>query len=67
MVKGSRDTEKKAKKNCNAFPRCLQKIIDFFVGIFIGRFLFKFIEWFQDKENEKKINAIGKFLSDHWI
>ena len=48
------------------FQNVFQKIIDFFVGIFIGRFLFKFIEWFQDPENKKKIDAIGKFLSDHW-
>ena len=48
------------------FQNIFKKIIDFFVGIFIGRFLFKFIEWFQDPENKKKIDAIGKFLSDHW-
>ena len=26
----------------------------------------KFVDWFADPENEKKINAIGKFLEDHW-
>ena len=64
--KDAKDTEKKAKKIAMPFQNVFQKIIDFFVGIFIGRFLFKFIEWFQDPENKKKIDAIGKFLSDHW-
>ena len=62
----AKDTEKKAKKIAMPFQDVFKKIIDFFVGIFIGRFLFKFIEWFQDPENKKKIDAIGKFLSDHW-
>ena len=62
----ARDTEKKAKKIAMPFQNIFKKIIDFFVGIFIGRFLFKFIEWFQDPENKKKIDAIGKFLNDHW-
>ena len=32
----------------------------------LGRVLFKLIEWFQDKKNQKKVAAIGKFLKKTW-
>ena len=38
-----------------------------FIGkIILGRVLFKLIEWFQDKKNQKKVAAIGKFLKKTW-
>jgi len=44
----------------------LQKIIDFIVGVFLGRALYKLIEWIGNKENQSKFSSILKFLRDYW-
>ena len=44
----------------------LDKIIDFFVTVFLGRVVYKLLEWFGDKKNADKVRAIGRFLGDHW-
>ena len=43
-----------------------EKLFNFITTIFIGRVLKKLIEWFGDKENKRKIDAIGRFLGDTW-
>ncbi len=42
------------------------QVFDFIGKIILGRVLFKLIEWFQDKKNQKKVAAIGKFLKKTW-
>ena len=44
----------------------LDKIIDFFVTVFLGRVVYKLLEWFGDPKNADKVRAIGRFLGDHW-
>ena len=43
-----------------------EKLLDFVTTIFLGRFAIKLFEWFSDKENQKKIKAIGRFIKDFW-
>ena len=44
----------------------IQRILDFFMKILLGKFLISFLDWFADPKNQDKLNAIGEFLSDHW-
>jgi hypothetical protein len=44
----------------------LDRIIDFFVTVFLGRVVYKLLEWFGDKKNADKVRAIGRFLGDNW-
>lgn len=64
--KGFTKVAKVAEKIIAPVKSVLQKIIDYFMGLIVGRFLVKFIDWFADPKNQGKINAFGKFLSDHW-
>jgi len=57
---------KAAKKIIAPVKSIFDKILEFFVTIFLGRALFKLLEWFGDKENGKKIQSIIKFLGDFW-
>jgi len=66
LEKGFKKAVDGAMKIVAPVKSLLQKIIDFFMGILLGRFLIKFIDWFADPENQGKINAIGEFLKDHW-
>ena len=43
----------------------LDSILDFFINIIIGRFLVKFIRWFGDPKNAKKVDSVVRFLVDH--
>jgi hypothetical protein len=42
----------------------LDRIIDFFVTVFLGRVVYKLLEWFGDKKNADKVKSIGRFLKD---
>ena len=44
----------------------LDKIINFLVTVFLGRVVYKLIEWFGDPKNADKVRAITRFLGDHW-
>lgn len=66
LEKGFKKAVDGAMKIIAPVKSVLQKIIDFFVAMFLGRALIKFLDWFGDPENQKKINAIGRFLKDHW-
>ena len=44
----------------------LDRIIDFFITVFLGRVVYKLLEWFGDPKNADKVKAIGRFLGDHW-
>jgi putative chitinase len=66
LEKGFKSAIKVAEKIIAPIKSLLQRIIDFFVTIFIGRALIKLLDWFSDKKNQEKIRAIGRFLGDHW-
>ena len=42
------------------------QVFDFLGKIIFGRVVFKLLEWFQNPENTKKVEAIGKFLKKTW-
>jgi muramidase (phage lysozyme) len=44
----------------------LDGIFDFIKNVIIGAILIKIIKWFTDKDNEKKIKAIGEFFKNTW-
>ena len=43
-----------------------ERIWDFIWNVFLGRTLIKLIDWFSDKENKGKLDAIGVFLKNTW-
>ena len=58
--------KKAAEKVIAPVKSLLDKIINFFVTVFLGRVVYKLIEWFGDPSNAKKVNSIIRFLGDHW-
>ena len=43
----------------------LERIFDFFLKLFIGRFLVKLIGWIGDPKNQEKVTSLVRFFSDH--
>ena len=43
-----------------------ERLMDFLKTILFGRIAVKLWEWFSDKENQKKVQAIGRFFKDWW-
>ena len=58
--------KKTAEKIIAPVKSILDRIIDFFVTVFLGRVVYKLLEWFGDPKNADKVKAIGRFLGDHW-
>jgi len=58
--------KKIAEKVIAPVKNILDRIIDFLVTVFLGRVVFKLIEWFGDKKNADKVRSIIRFLGDHW-
>ena len=42
------------------------KIVEYFMTVFLGRALFKLLDWFGNPDNKKKIGNIIRFLGDWW-
>jgi len=58
--------KKVAEKVIAPVKNILDRIIDFFVTVFLGRVVYKLLEWFGDPQNAQKVNSIIRFLGDHW-
>lgn len=58
--------KKVAEKIIAPVKSVLDRIIDFFVTVFLGRVVFNLIKWFGDKDNASKVKSIIRFLGDHW-
>ena len=43
-----------------------ERLWDFLSTVLLGRVAIKLWEWFSNKENQKKVAAIGRFLKDWW-
>ena len=43
----------------------LDKIIQFFMAIVVGKILIKFLDWIQNPANQEKIKSFTRFLVDH--
>ena len=44
----------------------LDRIIDFIMTVFIGRFVYRLLEWWGDPKNKEKVQSIIRFFGDHW-
>lgn len=44
----------------------LDKIINFFVWVILGRAVNKFLEWARDPKNKEQVETLGKLLKDWW-
>jgi hypothetical protein len=66
LEKGFDGVMKAAEKVIAPVKSILDRIINFLVMTLIGRSLVLILRWFSDPENKKKVEAIGRFLGDHW-
>ena len=57
---------KAAKKIIAPVKSIFDKILEYFTTIFLGRALFKLLDWFGDPDNRGKIDSIIRFLGDFW-
>ena len=57
---------KQTKKVFAPVKSILDRMIDFFTKILIGRFLVKLIDWMTDGKNQKKLEALGFLLEKTW-
>jgi len=55
-----------AKKIIKPFENIFEKIFRFVFFTLLGNAVTRIIEWWNDKENKKKIDTIFRFLKDHW-
>jgi hypothetical protein len=66
LEKGFDGVMKAAEKVIAPVKSILDRIINFLVMTLIGRSLVLILRWFSDPENKEKVEAIGRFLGDHW-
>lgn len=66
LEKGFSAAQKIAEKIIAPVKSLLQRIWDFFVTVFLGRAVYKLLEWFGKKENQEKVRTITRFLNDWW-
>ena len=57
---------KGVKKILKPVEGILSRILKFIGTILIGKVLIAIVDWMSDKDNEGKLNAIGRFLEDTW-
>jgi hypothetical protein len=66
LEKGLGVVKKIADKLLAPVKNILQKILDFFLILLMGRAVYLLIGWFGNKENQSKVRSIIRFLSDWW-
>jgi len=64
--KGDKKAKKAVDKVVKPFSSILDKIINFFASILLGKALIGLIGWFGDPDNQSKVSSIGRFLKDWW-
>ena len=57
---------KQARKLAAPTFDLLDRLFKFLGTVILGRVLFKLVEWLGNKENQDKIEALGRFLKDWW-
>ena len=55
-----------AQKIMQPVQSLLDKLINYFLMIFLGNAALKLFDWFTDKENQDKISTIVRFVEDWW-
>ena len=58
--------KKTASKALEPLKSAWSKLLGFLGKVFLGRVLFKILEWMGDKDNQGKLKSIIKFLKDWW-
>lgn len=58
--------KKVAEKIIAPVKSLLDKIIQFFTTIILGRIVYKLVEWLGDPNNAKKVKSIIRFVKDWW-
>ena len=48
------------------FKSIFDKILGFLLNVLIGRTIIKLIDWFGDKENQRKVKSLIRFVKDWW-
>ena len=66
LKKGAAVIAKAADKILTPVKSVFQKLIEFFIKMFLARALIKILGWFGNPQNKKKVDAIFRFLGDHW-
>ena len=66
LKKGASVIVKSATKVLAPIKNVFQTILEFFIKLFLARALIKVLGWFSDPANKKKVDAIFRFLGDHW-
>jgi|GEM_PF-6144671 len=58
--------QKIAQKLLSPVKSILDKIIDFFVSMLIGKVIYNLIDWIGKKENQDKLKSVLRFFKDYW-
>ena len=58
--------KKTAEKILKPVKGIFDRVFDFIKKIIFGNILMKIIDWFGDKENQKKIQSVFRFIEDFW-
>ena len=62
----SKPVQRMVKKVIAPFQNILDRIMRFVQFTLLGFAFNKFMKWFADPKNEKKVKVIGRFLKDWW-
>jgi GH24 family phage-related lysozyme (muramidase) len=66
LEKGVSAIKKATDKVLAPVKSILDKIINYFMLMFLGKAIFKLIDWLGEKENREKLKSVFKFLGSHW-
>jgi hypothetical protein len=66
LEKGFSLVKKAVSKVIAPVKNILSSIIDFFMKMFLGRVVYKLLEWLADPKNQDKLKSVFRFLGDHW-
>jgi hypothetical protein len=58
--------KKTAEKIIAPVKSLLDRVLEFFTTILLGRVVYKLIEWLGNPENANKVKSIIKFFGDNW-
>jgi len=58
--------KKTAEKIIAPVKSLLDKILEFFTTVILGRVVYKLIEWLGNPENANKVESIIRFFGDNW-
>jgi hypothetical protein len=65
LEKGFKKVGAIAQKILKPVKSILDRIIQFFMAIVVGKILIKFLDWIADPANQEKIRSFTRFLVDH--